>query len=73
MRRYYFSMSLSSDQCQQYYSGEINYVLVTDEKGARIRIRFKHFLPFLGIAGIRGRFVLTLDEQFAFESLEKIA
>lgn len=72
MRRYYFNISLCSEQCRQYYSGDIRYVIVTDDKGERIQLKFKHFLPFISSYGIRGRFRLTLDENFAFVTLEKI-
>lgn len=72
MRRYFFNMFLTSDQCRQYYSGDIRYVIVTDDNGERIQLQFRHLLPYISINGIRGRFRLTLSEQFAFVALEKI-
>ena len=72
MQRYYFSMHLTVEQCQGYYSGAIRYVVVKADSGQRVQLLFRHFQPFVSAIGIRGRFRLTTEESGRFVSLEKI-
>lgn len=72
MRHYFFNAMLSAEQCYSYYRGDVKYVVVTADNGERIQLQFRHFQPFVGASGIRGRFRLTLDNNAAFISLEKI-
>ncbi|MDP5135449.1 DUF2835 family protein [Rheinheimera baltica] len=72
MQRYFFNAMLTTDQCYGYYRGEISYVVVTTDNGTRVQLAFRHFQPFVDSNGIRGRFRLTISEQGAFISLEKI-
>ncbi|MCC5451648.1 DUF2835 domain-containing protein [Rheinheimera sp. UJ51] len=71
-RQYLFSGFVSTEKCQQFYRGEIRYVIVTADSGERIQLAFKHFKPFISQLGIRGRFRLTLTNNGDFFSLEKI-
>jgi len=72
-RSYIFSSFLSPEKCQQYYRGEIRYVIVTADTGERVQLALRHFQPFISQLGIRGRFRLTLTDNGDFLRLEKIS
>jgi hypothetical protein len=72
MRQYFFSILVSSEQCQGFYRGQTQYLVVTADNGKKIQLQFNHFRPFIDTLGIRGSFRLTLTEQAAFVALEKI-
>ncbi|MDX3774766.1 DUF2835 family protein [Chromatiaceae bacterium AAb-1] len=72
MRYYYFSASLTPEQCQGFYQGLVKYVIVTADNGERVQLPFRHFLPFISMTGIRGRFRLSLDNHANFLALDKI-
>jgi hypothetical protein len=72
MRRYFFYVQLSTEQCHGYYRGEVRSVIVTADSGERVQLAFRHFQPYIQSIGISGRFRLTLNMQGAFTSLEKI-
>ncbi len=71
-RQYLFSAYLERDKCLQYYQGTIRYVVVTADTGERIQLGLKHFQPFFSDLGLQGYFRLSLQENGAFERLEKI-
>lgn len=73
MRRYFFSALFSAEQCYGYYRGDIRNVVVTADSGQRIQLQFRHFHRFIESNGIKGYFRLTVTEQGAFVSLEKIS
>ncbi len=70
---YLFSGFISVEKCQQYYRGEVRYVVVTADSGERIQLAFKHFQPYISQLGIRGRFRLTVTAKGEFLRLEKIS
>lgn len=74
MSRYYvFSGFISAEKCQQYYRGEVRYVIVTADSGERVQLAFRHFQPYISQLGIRGRFRLTLTDNGEFLQLDKIS
>lgn len=72
MKRYFFNVSLTVEQCQAYYQGQVKYVLVFADSGEKVQLPFRHFQPFISHLGIYGRFRLTLDNSTAFVALDKI-
>ena len=72
MRRFFFTGSLSAEECYGYYRGLIKYVVVTTDSGERVQLHFRHFQRFIDSSGFRGRFRLTVDDNNAFIALEKI-
>ncbi|GHG77147.1 hypothetical protein GCM10010919_32540 [Alishewanella longhuensis] len=72
-RHYVFSGFISAEKCQQYYRGEVRYLIVTADSGERIQLAFRHFQPYISQLGIRGRFRLTLTDNGDFLKLEKIS
>ncbi|CAM3805434.1 DUF2835 family protein [Rheinheimera salexigens] len=72
MQQYFFSMTVSAEQCQRFYRADTKYLLVTADDGKKIQLLFKHFRPYIDSLGIRGRFRLTLTKEAAFIGLEKI-
>ncbi|WP_434360681.1 DUF2835 domain-containing protein [Parasalinivibrio latis] len=72
MKQYYFRISVSYSDYQNYYSGHASSVLVTTDEGLRIQLPASHFRPYLTYSGIRGRFRLITDNYNKFQSLELI-
>lgn len=71
-RQFIFSAYLAREKCLLYYQGTIRYVVVTADSGERIQLGLKHFQPYFSELGLRGRFRLSLQQNGAFERLEKI-
>ena len=72
MVTFHFSMALSAAKCKQFYSGQVQYVVVTDDYGKTIQLPISRFRPFMTTNGLRGRFRLLLDNNHKFVALEKI-
>ncbi len=73
MKQYHFQLTLSYQEFQHYYAGNVQQIIVRTYEGARVQIPAMRFQPFLLPGGISGSFCLTLDEHHKFVRLEKVA
>ncbi|OUL56686.1 DUF2835 domain-containing protein [Pseudoalteromonas ulvae] len=73
MNEYYFSVSISYEECLQFYHGTVKSVQVISEQRKSIRLPAERFRPFISTLGIRGRFRLRLTSENQFVSLEKMS
>lgn len=71
MAVYHFSMHMTVEQCEAYYTGAIKYVVVTCDDGMTLQLPIAKLRPFVTTVGIRGRFRLTTGPNNKFLSLEK--
>ena len=71
VQQFYFSIQLSQQQFLRYYQGTANAVQVVSECGRRLQFPAAKLRPFLGHAGICGRFRLTVDEHNRFLRLQQ--
>ena len=72
MHTYYFSLSLTYEQCEVLYLPSYNAVVVIEDGGKRIQIPSKNLRPFVTQTGIKGRFRLQISQQKKLLSLHKI-
>jgi hypothetical protein len=73
MHTYYFSVSLSYEECRLLYLPENYTVVVTEEQGKRIQIHSKNLRPFVSQTGLRGRFRLLINNEKKLISLDKVS
>lgn len=66
-----FSLKISYDAYLEYYKGHAQVVRVYDDNGQQLQINAKYFRPFLTPQGISGHFILTLDNNGRYKSLNK--
>ena len=72
MIEYYFSLSMSYQQCMDYYYGKYTSVQIVEDGGRTVRFSAKYLRPFVSSIGIRGRFRLLLTSENQFIRLEKV-
>lgn len=73
MQTYYFSLSVSYDDCQVLYVPGNNAVIITDDNGKRIQLPSKNLRPFVSPFGLKGRFRLQTSRDNKIVNLQKIA
>lgn len=72
-RQYTFNLVFSASEVEQrYYKDRLENIVVQTEQGISIQLPLRRFSPFISNIGIRGRFLLTLDQQNRFISMQKI-
>lgn len=67
-----FSLHLTRDQFLHYYKGSAKGLLVVAECGRRISFPPLRLIPFVTENGVSGRFLLKVDTDNRFVSLERI-
>lgn len=73
-RQFTFALVFSPSELERrYYKDRVDNILVMTEQGLRVQLPLRRLVPFITSVGIRGRFLLTLDQQNRFISLQKIA
>ena len=73
MLTYYFSVSLTYEECRVLYLPKNNAVVVIEERGKRIQIPAKNLRPFISQTGLRGRFRLQVSEDKKLLSLDRVS
>lgn len=72
MKRFEFSLSISAPNYLHYYSGEIRHVVAQCSDGVTVQFPASHLTQFVTAAGIRGRFVLTCDDDNRNSELRRL-
>lgn len=70
MPRINVNLVLTAAQVRDYYRGSVRYVVATAEDGRTVRMPIKVLHKYISNDGIRGRFVITTDENFKFKRIE---
>ena len=63
MKRFEFGLNITSQQYLQYYRGAVRQVLAQSDTGATVQFPVVLLTPFVTLAGISGRFVLTCEDS----------
>lgn len=69
---YYFYLDIYYHSFQQHYAGSTASVLVTTEDGSRLQIPASYLRPHVTHVGIKGHFLIVLDENNGIVSLEQV-
>jgi len=72
MRSMNFSLSISQQQYQQYYSGKIKFVVVTADDGRRVKFPADILQKLVTREGVHGRFRIDFDEQHKFKRIVRL-
>lgn len=70
--QFVFSLHLTRDQFLDYYKGSAKGLLVVAECGRRISFPPLRLIPFVSENGVSGRFLLRVDSNNRFVSLQRI-
>ena len=71
MRRYEVELNIPADEMLRYYRGGASSVVARDRYGRRLQFPAVALRPFVPAAGVRGRFVLHVDDANRLERLER--
>lgn len=72
-RQFTFALVFTPAELERcYYRERLENIVVTSEQGLRVQLPLRRLAPFITQVGIRGRFLLTLDSNNRFVSLQKI-
>jgi len=70
---YVFNLSMSYQEfCDVYYSQGYQQIVVTTVNGTRVALPAGRLIPFIDNQGVRGRFLLQVDEQQKFVGLKRL-
>lgn len=69
---YTFRLTISPDDVLKFYEGSINAISVITEQGLRLQLPFHHLKPFVSMAGVQGRFRVTLSPTNKLVRIERI-
>jgi hypothetical protein len=70
--RFEFGLAIPAQEYFHYYRGSINKVIATCVDGKTVQFPAGLLTPFVTTAGIRGRFVLTCDDDGKGAELNRI-
>ncbi|MFT5676476.1 MAG: hypothetical protein ACI808_002421 [Paraglaciecola sp.] len=73
MHSYYFTLSLSYDNCIHLYQPGKNSVVITSDCGKRVQLPVKNIRPFIERNGLNGRFRLVVNNINKVSSFEKVS
>lgn len=71
-RQFIFSIHLSEPEFLDYYKGTAKAIIVMSECGRRISFPPLRLIPFVTHRGVSGRFLLNVDTNNRFVSLQRI-
>lgn len=72
MTRCRFSLSISREQCLQYYRGAASLVSVTSDTGLRIAFPVAELRKHMTPEGVEGHFEIVFDADHKLRQLKKL-
>lgn len=67
-----FHLSLSKEQVEAYYAGQVHQVVTTTVDGRSVRFPIRVLHRFIGRDGIQGHFVLHYTDAGKFDRIERL-
>ncbi|GAB1263202.1 hypothetical protein NBRC116493_27060 [Aurantivibrio infirmus] len=61
------------EEYQRLYAGTAKDVYAVSRDGKKVRFPAKILVPFVGHSGVSGSFIIGFNNDFRFESIEKIS
>lgn len=71
-RVYRFQLSLTLEECYQYYQGQYKSIQVLAHTGQTVQFPAEHIRAFVTPSGVQGVFDLEIDSNNKFKQLRKI-
>ncbi len=71
MRRYEVELNIPADELLRYYRGAASSVVARDRYGRRLQFPAVALRPFVTPGGVRGRFVLLVNDANRLERVER--
>lgn len=68
-----FSLNISWTAYQQYYNGNAEHIRCVANSGQVLEVHARHFRHLLNEAGLRGEFLLELDQSHKFKRIERLS
>ena len=72
MPKMYFTLDISAEKLQSYYSGSAKFVHVQAEDGRSLQFPISELQKFVSHSGVQGRFEILFDDQYKLVSLKRI-
>lgn len=66
-------LELSREQCESWYAGDARFVQVLSRDGRSVRFPFHVLRPFLDHQGVRGSFLIRIDDRQALQSIKRLS
>ena len=71
-KTFVFQISLTAHEYQDFYRGTVKQVLVRDTQGATIQFPAALLQRYVSTNGVRGRFMLSCDEDYTNSELRRV-
>lgn len=72
MQRFEFTLALDAEQTRHIYAGRAQAIQVEDRHGLTLRLPAANFRAFVGADGIRGDFVVVVDDARRIVELRRL-
>ena len=72
MKNFTVSLSLSAEQLQRFYAGQVSEVWAHDVTGVSLRFPLASLRPFIGHAGIEGHFRLRVSREHKLMGIDRL-
>ena len=72
MRIYVIDLHLSADQVESFYSGCVRWVWAKDRYGVSVKFPLACLRPYVGHAGISGRFERQVDTDHRLKRIRRL-
>lgn len=72
-RAFRFRLSLTYQECLQYYEGTYTAIQVMAHTGQRVQFPAEHIRPYVTSQGVNGTFEMEVDSTNKFKSLKKLS
>ena len=71
MEHFTVELHISMQEFQAWYAGAVTSIQAVDENGLKLRFPARILRPFLRHEGIHGRFLITINENRRFHSIQQ--
>ena len=68
----HFTLNISAEKLQSYYSGSAKFVHVLAEDGRSLQFPVSQLQKFISHSGVQGRFEIVFDDEYKLVSLKRI-
>lgn len=70
--RFTFSMHITAEEYERYYSGAVHNIIVKTHQGVRVQFPASAVRAFVTVGGVQGDFVIVMDSDNKLVSLKQL-